>query len=74
MPALIFKQNYIRTEKLEDKFLDRFYEITTFKIMELFKRFIEMLYNSYECEFPDMKNPADVVNRAAQGSNKVMLF
>lgn len=32
-----------------------------------------MLYNSYECEFPDTKDPADLVNCAAQDPNKVML-
>lgn len=32
-----------------------------------------MLYNSYECEFPDTTNHADLVNCAAQNPNKVML-
>jgi hypothetical protein len=41
--------------------------------MESFKRFIQMLYNSYDCELPDTKNHADLVNCAAQDPNKVML-
>lgn len=32
-----------------------------------------MLYNSYECDFPDTTNHADLVNCAAQNPNKVML-